>query len=1094
MNQSKIRMTLRLAAAVLATAFSMQPLQAAPYATSLTNNAGVISFRLNESANAVAVIFTNLTGSTVISNLGPKTIGLTVTNLSVPGNFTISVTNSANPGYVSGTTLQISNDGTNGFSTNTLRFNAPRGIAINQNPASPYFGRIYVANSVVGSTTRGPLGDGIFVLNADYSDTFGQGTNARTAGITAFTNTAPGSTDDGNTPWHIELGEDDQLYISDFSITNGCIYVTDPNVATGTNVLAGFGAGGLGAPNASPNHGRIGSSVIAKGSLANGNLVLYAIDADTSATSDSAVNHIMKWPIGSGPLPVDLAVGEGMVVTNVDNSTLLNISGVTVDLAAGPDGKFYPLQNRSAGGEGGIFVIDPTVDGSAFDPTPDGKWDEVYDSHSASIVLNGFDPSTPDILLLSRAVKISPDGLYMAIIRDDNQIWVIQLVNGLPDLTTRKLVATLPATSFGRDICFDAADNIYTVSSGQAVMRAYSPGYKTVAQTSSQGTFVFTNILPATTVTVAATDPNAAEPGGLGGDIGTFTFSRTGDTSQPLVVNYSISGSATRGLDYVTNGASGAIPIINGTITIASGVSDTNVTIDVVDDALGETNELVIFTLQGSTNYLVGGTSSATVTIADDGDLPAISVKSLGGSYELLPGRPAKFNISTPLNAFGDLTVNISLTGTAISSVDYTNPTSFSVTLLQGITSTNFTVTPYGHSLTNSKTIVASVTAGSGYVLSTPASATNVLRADYLPPTTTLFADNFDTDTSANWKSNSINTDNDATFNYDYKTADGVPSAPHSTGGTTRGLRLRSHLGALAPATAISVTPIGQSFTGDFRLRFDLWMNYNGPMPGGGTGSSEYFTTGLGVSETRTNVAGQSAGTPIAAWGNAAGSAVFFEVDGDGGFTESTGDYIAFTNNVAITGNTNVYPAGVRDNFNAYYAEFGEIPAPAAQLSLFPNQTGLGQIGSLSFSWHDVVITKQGSVYSWTIDGLPIATVNYGTPTVGSNISLGYQDINPSITGDARMNTAIVDNLIVESLPSSQPMITSVAVINAGVNVQIDFTGNPADAPSLFILQSSPDVAGPYADVSATLTSTGSGTFRAVRAVSGNQQFYRIKR
>jgi hypothetical protein len=1059
------------AVAALAAVFSIPSLQATPYATSLTNNAGIISFRLNERASSVAVVYTNLTGDTVITNLGTEAAGLVVTNLSIPGNFTVAVTNSANAGYLGGATLQISNDSTNGTSTNTMRFNAPRGVAVNRDPASPYFGRIYVANALIGTATRA-LKDGIYLLNSDYSDAVGQGTNARTGGITSFTN------NDGNTPWHLEIGEDDQLYISDFSPASGNMYVTDPDVLVGTNILVGFGAPG--AANASTNHGRIGSSVIAQGSLANGNLTIYAIDSDINY--QGGANHIVKWPIGAGPLPVDLAV------TNVDDATLLPDVGITSDLDRGPDGKFYTLQNRSVGSEGGIFVVDPAVDGGDFDPDPDGLWDEVFDSRSATIVLNGF-VQTNDLLRISRAVKISPDGQIMAIIRDDNQIWIINLVSGIPDLSTARLVATSPTTTIGRDICFDAAGNLYTVSSGQALLRVYSPGYMTVAQTSSLGTFSVTNILPPNTVTVTATDPNASEPGGLSGDTGTLTFNRTGDTSQPLTVNYTVSGTATRGVDYVTNGASGSIPVINGAITFAAGDSSTNVTIDVINDNLAEATETVTFTLTGSTNYFTGTPLAGTVYIADDGDIPSITLTNQGiGSIELIPGRPAKFMLSSPIAYSSPLTVNIGLTGTAVSGVDYTNPSTFTVTYAAGITSTNFTVTPSGHSLTNSETIIASILSGTGYIADTPSTATNILRGDYIAPTTTLFKDNFDTDTTANWVTNAFTADNDATFNYDYS-QDGVPLAPHTVGGTTRGLRLRAHLGPSGTLTGISVSPSGLSLPGDYRLRFDLWMNFNGPAPGGGAGSSEYFLTGVGVSGTRTNIAGAGV------WGNDMGSSVILAADGDAGFAEATGDFIVYSNNVALTANTNIYPAGARDNFAPYYAEFGEIAPPPAQTALFSAQTGNVNVGGLAYAWHDVVITKQGTNVTWDIDGLRIANTAYTPAFVGSNFSLGYEDITASITSVPRMNMAIVDNLTVQSLVTQSPFITAITLINSGANVQIDFTGDAVAAPTDYVLQSSATVDGTYTDISSSNTSTGSATFRAVAPtpVSGTQQFYRIR-
>ena len=994
-------------------------MQATPYATALTNHGtgNSIAFRLNESG-IVTVISTNLSGTTLTNNLGNRTLGLiNFTNSgNFPGAFSVIVAKTNTPGYLSGVNLQISADGTNGVSTNTLRFNSPRGVAVNTNVASPYFGRIYVANSATGTVTR-LVGDGVYLLNADFSDAVGQGNIARTAGI-AFTNTATGDPD-ANTPWRIAIGEDNNLYISDFSTNTATIYVTDPDVLTGTNVLAGLGTAGGVSP--SPNHGRFCSSVIATGSTNSGNLVIYAIDSDNTTTLDFAPNHIMKYDVGAGPLPVDLTVG--VAATNVDNSSLLNIAGVTVDLASGPDGKFYPMQNRSDGNEGGIFVVDPAVDGSPFFPTPDGAWDPVYDSKAATFDTYGL---TNDILRLARGVAISPDGKYMGIVRDDNAIWVVSLTNGVPDLTSRRLVTTSPATSIGRDIAFDAAGNIYTVSSGQAVMRVLSPGYTTIATTTwspTGTTFSVTNITPANTVKIFPSIASATE----GSTDGEFTFSRTGNASAALTVTYVISGTATRGADYATNvfGIGGGT---TNTVTFAAGVASTNVTIAVINDSIGELTETVSFTLLSSTNYVSANNQAATVTITDDGvDLPNVNVRALGlGFYELLTNRPAKFAVSISSPWGVDITANVSLTGTAASGVDYANPNSFTLTIPAGQTTvTNTVATIDNAAIDADRTLIYNIvnSLDGSYTNIGAIAATNTLRNDDIAPTNALFADDFDTDTSANYAVKSVGNVNDALFSMDYST-NGVPMAPHTTNGTTRGLRLRANIVATGTAGGVSVTPLNLALTNDYRMRFDLWMNFNGPMPGGGAGSSEYFTVGLGVSNTRTNVT-TTAGL--------LGSSVVFSADGDGGFAEATGDFIVYTNSVSIASNINIYAAPSRDNFAAYYGEFGDQFAPAAQLAAFPRQTGAANGGTLAFAWHDVIITKRGYTYTWTIDGLPIATMNYPTPTVSNNFSLGYQDINTSVADTNLMNFGLVDNLRVEPLPFSDSALTNALLLNLNI-------------------------------------------------------------
>src|SRR5437773_9903 len=278
----------------------------------------------------------------------------------------IVLKNDSPAGYATGALLQLSDDST------LFHFNAPRGVAVNRNPASPYFGRIYVADSVAGTTSATSnavarsLSDGIYALNPDASDALGQGDTPRTGGIAFDTSGTPGNAPAANSPWHIEVGEDDNLYVSDFSSVTGTIWQTDPNVGDGAgkNVFVGIGA----ADAFADGHGRFGSSAVALGSLTASNLTLYALEGDLGP-----VNGLRRYDIGAGPLPLDpVAAGNA---TNLANP-LLSIINVTVDMDRAPDGKFFLLQNRSVGSEAGLFVIGTNdVDG-------DGLLDVVFDSLS----------------------------------------------------------------------------------------------------------------------------------------------------------------------------------------------------------------------------------------------------------------------------------------------------------------------------------------------------------------------------------------------------------------------------------------------------------------------------------------------------------------------------------------------------------------------------------------------------------------------------------------------------------------------------------------------------------------------------------------
>lgn len=108
-------------------------------------------------------------------------------------------------------------------------------------------------------------------------------------------------------------------------------------------------------------------------------------------------------------------------------------------------------------------------------------------------------------------------------------------------------------------------------------------------------------------VTVDATDSSAGEPGtGEGG--GSFTFTRTGPTSQSLTVSFLVSGTATSGSDYA------ALP---ATVRFAAGSSTVSVPVVVLDDAEFEFDETLTVTVTPGAGYVPGPTT-ATIIIGDD--------------------------------------------------------------------------------------------------------------------------------------------------------------------------------------------------------------------------------------------------------------------------------------------------------------------------------------------------------------------------------------------------------------------------------------------------------------------------------------------
>jgi len=129
-------------------------------------------------------------------------------------------------------------------------------------------------------------------------------------------------------------------------------------------------------------------------------------------------------------------------------------------------------------------------------------------------------------------------------------------------------------------------------------------------------------VIPASEVTVVATDATAGEPL-TGRGSGTFTFSRTGSTASALTVSFSVGGTATAGSDYTPLGTS---------VTIPAGSATATKPVDVLDDVAFEGNETVVLTVSAGAGYTVGSPSSATITVEDDDNTTPFVTSHVAGT------------------------------------------------------------------------------------------------------------------------------------------------------------------------------------------------------------------------------------------------------------------------------------------------------------------------------------------------------------------------------------------------------------------------------------------------------------------------------
>ncbi len=158
-------------------------------------------------------------------------------------------------------------------------------------------------------------------------------------------------------------------------------------------------------------------------------------------------------------------------------------------------------------------------------------------------------------------------------------------------------------------------------------------------------------------VSISTTNSSFSENGAQAN----FWFSRAGSTVSALTVNYTLSGTATNGADYVS---------LPGTITIPAGAGGVALNVTPIDDTLKEGTETLVLTIAPGA-YGVG-LGSAKYYLADN-DSPAVQVRfstSTGSGSE----SAGTVNVPVVLSAVAAVPVTVEYAiggGTATGGIDY---------------------------------------------------------------------------------------------------------------------------------------------------------------------------------------------------------------------------------------------------------------------------------------------------------------------------------------------------------------------------------------------------------------------------------------
>lgn len=93
------------------------------------------------------------------------------------------------------------------------------GVAIDNNPQSDYFGRIYVTNGKAGAASGRTTGSGLYILDPQLTDITGQGNTAYAGGVDWYGTSSP---------YRVSVAPDGRVFITDYSDAHSGIWIMDP--------------------------------------------------------------------------------------------------------------------------------------------------------------------------------------------------------------------------------------------------------------------------------------------------------------------------------------------------------------------------------------------------------------------------------------------------------------------------------------------------------------------------------------------------------------------------------------------------------------------------------------------------------------------------------------------------------------------------------------------------------------------------------------------------------------------------------------------------------------------------------------------------
>lgn len=477
------------------------PVKANVYATDIRLNGSLqpviilpggnltISYILNDTASGGVWVWiyygTNLvktlasTNGTAATNTGLNSaVWNGPTNLAA-GVYTVSIT-AASAGYATWT--NITDDGPN-FSVAV-----PRGISVNQNTNSPFYGRVFVADTYTQF--------GIFKYNADGSP--GDEGGFSTGGLMW----GAGTDFPKYSPWKMIVSLDDKVYIDDFS-GNGVVYEFDQIIATNCHLVA---VGADNYPLQDPEPQLSGLAVSGRGA----NTQIWMTDARVDDPGGLSAG-IISWPLATNGIAAPYDPGTVIVPLNTNF-----LAQAPYDIALDSNGFIYTIEFITS-------TNNPDFPLMCFPP-----YHGQPETNAAWAVGSG-DPA----LMYAYGVAVDPTATYVA----------VAVVGPCPDTenspcgglnlytaTKGEYLTNLDQTGGDAyyDVAWDRVGNLYALDGTAGVWRAYSP------PGTNQATTVAVPLIQAYNALLPSRLSNPAASGGA------LHFTLTGQSNVTYIIQRSM--------------------------------------------------------------------------------------------------------------------------------------------------------------------------------------------------------------------------------------------------------------------------------------------------------------------------------------------------------------------------------------------------------------------------------------------------------------------------------------------------------------------------------------------------------------------------